>query len=108
MPDTTFTEQSDDNQNIESSNYSIMGNLGSIIMVIGIVMTFSFTFGFATSVDAGERSVVNIDLVQNRIVGIMISLSVAFLGLFLILTSVIIHLLQAIITAVITNKKFIK
>ncbi|MEY4568243.1 MAG: hypothetical protein RLY14_3213 [Planctomycetota bacterium] len=90
---------------VDSSLALFIVAAGCMVIFIGLLLALHFMIGFETSVADGDGSVVNLDPLQNRIVGIMISLTAIMVGRImvgsiLISTSVIVHVLQSVANAV--------
>jgi len=98
-PDKNSLQQPHSALAVDFTTSSFMGGLGAFILLVGLFITIFFIF-FETSVDGEYGNVVNLDLVQNRIIGMMIGLATTLVGIFLIATAIIIRLLQSIVLAI--------
>lgn len=98
-PDKILLQQPNNALAVDLTTSSFMGGLGAFILLAGLLLTIFFIV-FETSVDGEYRNVVNLDLVQNRIIGMMTGLATTLVGIFLISTAIIVRSLQSIVLAI--------
>lgn len=82
-PALLFSKQSDPRSALQDRAAAVplwSGVVGSIMIVLGFLGMFVFTFAFETSVASDGQRVVNIGLSNDRLVGIVASSGVAVMG----------------------------